>query len=137
MENLLVHYYFERYLLDVVITTLEKGISASKLDTHQFLPPMDVWGFPKHPGKTAILSPETDLSVALRSFINKNRACLLEADSWLGTWIHPSSHCYYLDITTSRQDLAEARQEALERGQLEGRKIVALYNSLRDETVYL
>ncbi len=53
--------------------------------------------------------------------------------------VHYYFERYLLDvvITTSRQDLAEARQEALERSQLEGRKIVALYNSLRDETVYL
>ena len=44
---------------------------------------------------------------------------------------------YYLDITTSRKDLDEARKEAIERGKQDGRRIVALYNSKRDQTVYL
>ena len=42
---------------------------------------------------------------------------------------------YYLDITTSRKDLDEARKEAIERGKQDGRRIVALYNSKRDQTV--
>jgi hypothetical protein len=34
--TLLDRYYFERYLLEVAIVTLEIGVSASKLDTRQF-----------------------------------------------------------------------------------------------------
>lgn len=135
--TLLEQCYFEKYVLEVVITTLEKGMSTSKLDTYQFLVPVDAWGFPKHPGKTAILPPDADLVTELKTFIQANRVYLLEADSWLGTWIHPSSHDYYLDITTSCESLDDARQKALEKGEEEGRKIVALYNSQRDLTVYL
>lgn len=134
---LLEEYYFEKYLLEVAITTLEKGMSASKLSTYQFLAPIDAWGFPKYPGKTAILPPECDLLRELRAFISLNRPFLLEADSWLGTWIHPVSRYYYLDVTTSRVELDEARREAISRSQQEGRKIVALYNSKREQTVYL
>src|SRR5947209_8695638 len=97
-KALLEEYYFEKYLLEVAIATLEKGMSASKLSTYQFLAPIDVWGFPKYPGKTAILPPESDLLRELRAFISRNRPLLLEADSWLGTWIHPGSRYYYLDV---------------------------------------
>jgi hypothetical protein len=62
---------------------------------------------------------------------------LREADSWLGTWINPHTGEYYLDITTSRQDLAEAQATARAISLREGRKIVALYNSKLDQTVYL
>jgi hypothetical protein len=130
-------YYFEKYILDVAIATLEKGISASRLATYQFLSPIDAWGFPKYPGKTAILPPDVDLVAELKAFIQANRSYLLEADSWLGTWIHPSSHYYYLDVTMSCESLEEARNKAIERGERGGRKIIALYNSLREETVYL
>jgi hypothetical protein len=136
-ETLLEHYYFEKYLLEVAIATLEKGLSASKLNTYQFLAPVDAWGFPKYPGKTAILPPDSDLLAELRAFIHLNRDYLLEAESWLGTWIHPSTRDYYLDITMSCENLEEARKKALEVSREEGRKIVALYNSKRDQTVYL
>ena len=136
-QALLETYSFEKYLLEVAITTLEKGMSASKLSTYHFLLPTDAWGFPKYPGKTAIVTSESDLLEDLRAFIALNRSFLLEADSWLGTWIHPISHCYYLDVTTSRVELEEARREAISRSQQEGRNIVALYNSKREQTVYL
>ncbi len=136
-EMLLERYYFEKYLLEVAITTLEKGISASKVDLYQFLAPTDSWGFPKYPDKTAILPPESDLVAELRAFINLNRIYLLEADSWLGTWIHPSSRSCYIDITMSCESLEEARKKAHERSKEGGRKIVALYNSKRDQTLYL
>ncbi len=136
-ETLLAEYYFERYVLEVAITTLEKGGSASKLNTYQFLPPVDAWGFPKYPGKTVILPSHVNLFEELKTFIQMYRSVLLEADAWLGTWINPSTRQCYLDITTSHEDLDEARKEAIERGKQEGRKVVALYNSKRDQTVYL
>lgn len=130
-------YLFERYVLDVAITTLRDGVSASKINSHRFLQPVDAWGFPKYPGKTAILPPGTDLVAALKLFIATNAALLAEEDAWLGTWINPHTQHYYLDITTSRADLEEARRVALACGARDGRRIVALYNSLRQETVYL
>jgi hypothetical protein len=128
---------FEKYVLNVATATLEKGVTASKLDTYQFLAPVDAWGFPKYPGRTVILPPEADLVEALKAFITDNESALREADSWLGTWINPHTGQYYLDITTSRQDLAEARATARAISLREGRKIVALYNSKLDQTVYL
>ena len=136
-QSQLARYYFEKYVLEVAITTLEHGVAASKLDTYQFLQPVDTWGFPKYPGKTAILPPEVDLVDELKNFISAHESLLRETDCWLGTWINPQTQHYYLDITTSHHDLNEARRMALEIGDREGRRIVALYNSKRNETIYL
>ena len=136
-QSQLAQYHFEKFILEVAIMTLEQGISASKLDTYQFLAPIDAWGFPKYPGKTAILPPEVDLVDELKKFISAYEFHLREPDCWLGTWINPQTQHFYLDITTSRDDLNEAKALALEVSQREGRKIVALYNSKRNETIYL
>jgi len=130
-------YYFERYVLDIAIATLEKGGVASKPETYESLPPVDSWSFPKYPQRTAILPPDVDLVEEIKRFIAANEAYLKEPDCWLGTWINPHTKHYYLDITTSCDDLDEARQVAQEISHREGRKIVALYNSKRDQTVYL
>ena len=130
-------YYFERYVLDVAIATLEKGGVASKPETREFLPPIDSWSFPKHPKQTAILPPDVDLVEEIKKFIAANEAYLEEADCWLGTWINPHTRHYYLDITTSCDDLDKARAIAQETSLREGRKIVALYNPKRNQTVYL
>lgn len=133
----LEQHYFEKYVLEVAIATLEKGVTASKLDTYQFLAPVDAWGFPKYPGQTVILPPEANLVSALKAFIAENEVYLRETDCWLGTWINPETGECYLDITTSCPDLDEARRMAREISQYEGRKIVALYNSKREQSVYL
>ena len=130
-------YSFERYVLDVAIATLQYGITTSNIDSYQFLEPVDAWGFPKYPGRTAIVPPGEDLATALKRFIFDNGSSLREPDAWLGTWINPQTDHYYLDITTSYQDFDEAKQIAIEIGEKEGRRIVALYNSRRQETVYL
>jgi len=130
-------YRFERYVLDVAIATLEKGMSASKLDTYQFLAPVDAWGFPKYPSKTVILPPDASLREELERFIAVNEMYLREPDCWLGTWINPHTKHFYLDITTSCEDLEKARQVAMDISTREGRKIVAIYNSKLERTVYL
>lgn len=130
-------YYFERYVLDIAIATLEKGGVASRLETYEFLPPADSWSFPKYPQRTAILPPDVDLVEEIKKFIATNEAYLKEPDCWLGTWVNPRTKHYYLDVTTSRDDLDEAREVAQETSRREGRKIVALHNSKRDQTVYL
>ena len=133
----LEQWYFERYLLDVAIATVEKGVIAAKLATYQLLPPIDAWGFPKYPSKTTILPPEIDLVAELRTFIEINETYLNEMDCYLGTWVNPHTKHYYLDITTSCADLEEARRIARAISMKEDRKIVALYNSRREQTVYL
>jgi hypothetical protein len=128
---------FEKYVLEVANATLENGGAVSKLETYQLLPPADDWKFPKYPNRTVILPPEVDLVEELKKFILANEPFLREPNCWLGTWINPHTHCFYLDITMSVLDFDEARKIALEIGHREGRKIVALYNSERNEIVYL
>jgi hypothetical protein len=98
---------------------------------------MDVWAFPKYPSKTAILPQDVPLIEALRDFILANELFLREPDCWLGTWIHPQTHEFYLDIATSCAELNLARQMTFEASQREGRRIVAIYNSKHKETIYL
>jgi len=136
-QSRLALYYFEKYALEVVIATIENGGTASKLDGYQLLPPADAWEFPKYPARTLILPPEADLVEELKNFISANEPLLREPDCWLGTWIHPGTGCFYLDITTSCNDLNEAKRVALEISERAGRRIVALYNSRRKETIYL
>lgn len=128
---------FEQYIQEVARATFEQGGTASRLEGSRLLPLLDTWQFPKYPGRTVILPPTTDLVEALKRFISANEMFLREPDCWLGTWINPQTGCFYLDITTSRDDLDEARRLALEISAREGRKIVAIYNSWRRETVYL
>ena len=129
--------YYEKYILDVAIATLEHGGVTSKVDTYQFLESIDAWGLPKYPGKTVILTPEADFVEELRQFIQANYADLLEADAWLGTWVDPLTQRYYLDITLICPALEEAKREAQERSRQEGRPVVAVYNFKRNQTVYL
>jgi len=136
-ETQLETYYFKRYILEVAIATLEQGMTASKLETYRFLPPVDAWGFPKYPGRTVILPPGADLSEELVKFVEANEPHLREPDCWLGTWINPHTQHCYLDITTSCRCLEEARRVAMELSTKGGRKIVAIYNAKLDETVYL
>jgi hypothetical protein len=129
--------YYEKYLLDIAIITLEQGGVTSKVDTFQFLDAIDAWGLPKYPGRTVILTPEANLVEELRQFIDENEQDLLEPDAWLGTWVDPQTQRYYLDITIIRPILEEAKREALERSKQEGRSVVAVYNFKRNQTVYL
>jgi hypothetical protein len=74
---------------------------------------------------------------ALKRFIIVNNDHWSEPNTWLGTWINPQTHEYYLDITTSRQSLDETRRQAIIVGLIEGRNIVAIYNPAREQTIYL
>jgi hypothetical protein len=133
----LIDYTFERYIQSLARATLKHGGTASKLEGYERLPLMDAWQFPRYPGKTVILPPEADLVEGLKRFISTNENFLREPGCWLGTWINPQTHCFYLDITTSCTDLNEAKRVALEISAREGRRIVAIYNSRRKETVFL
>jgi hypothetical protein len=137
LQSQLTGYFFEKYIQKVATATFQQGGTASQLDGYQLLPLMDTWQFPKYPAKTVILPPATDLVQALKNFISANETFLREPGCWLGTWINPQTSCFYLDITTSCNDLNEAKRMALEISDREGRKIVAIYNSKRKETIYL
>ncbi len=128
---------YEEYILRVAAETLKNGGSASRLNAETFLPPMDVWSFPKYPSRTEILPPTVDLETELRKFVIQNESFLSEANCWLGTWINPRTGDYYLDIATGIAELSEARRAAKKASLTEGRKIVAIFNSKRNETVYL
>ncbi|GER88612.1 hypothetical protein KDW_27740 [Dictyobacter vulcani] len=136
-ESLLERYHFDKYVLDVCIATIEQGGVTSKLDTHQFLSPIDAWAIPKYPDKTVILPPNADLKQALISFITCNEAYLLYSDCWLGTWIEPETHNCYLDIISLCFCLDEAVQRARALSLSAQRKIVALYDFKRGEAIYL
>ena len=127
----------EEYILRVVSKTIKHGGSASRPGEENFLPLMDVWSFPKYPSRTAILPSSADLAFELREFVIHNEALLNEADCWLGTWINPRSGEYYLDIATGVADLAEARNAAKRISLVDGRTIVAIFNSKKNEIVYL
>jgi hypothetical protein len=128
---------FEQYIPRIAAMTLKDGGAAFKLDSCQFLEPMDIWAFPKYPSRTAILPRSINLMEAFRCFISTNEQFLREPDCWLGTWIHPQTGDFYLDIATGCRDFAEASIQALEASQHDGRKIVAIYNSKRRQTIYL
>jgi len=129
--------YFERYVLDVCSATIERGGVTSKIDTGQFFSATEAWGLPKYPDRTVILPHGADLVQEITAFISHNELYLKEPDCWLGTWIHPSTgHCY-LDITAIYSCLEDARNEAIVLSQSSQRKIVALYDFKREETVYL
>ncbi len=127
----------ETFIQEIAVTTIENGGVAFDLNTCQFIPPIDRWEFPKYPSKTLILPAATDLVAALQGFISSNEEWLREADCWLGTWVHPQTHEFYLDFTTGCEDLEAARTMALEASQRDGRRIVAIYNSKRKQIVYL
>lgn len=125
------------YLKVIVSKTLQNGGTASKPATRQFLPIQDLWCFPKYPSKTAILPPNVNLIEEINSFISKNEKFLNEDDCWLGTWVHPITGEYYLDVSTGVENLEEARSIAFQAGKIEGREIVAIFNPKENRTVFL
>jgi hypothetical protein len=78
-----------------------------------------------------------NLTDELKNFILANEPFLREPDCWLGTWVNPQTEQFYLDIVTSCDDFDEARKLALDFSHREGRKIVAIYNAKREQTIYL
>ena len=136
-DTLLKNCYFERYLLDVCIATMERGGVTSNINTYQFFPSTEAWGVPKYPDRTVILYPGTNLPRAIAVFIGANGNLLREPDCWLGTWIDPATGNCYLDITAIHLCLEEALREAIVLNQSAQRKIVALYDFKREQSIYL
>ena len=125
------------YLERVSELTLEQGWAVSNSVTKEFLHQADAWGFPKYPDRTVILPPDADLIEALGSFIVANAVHLQEANCWLGTWVQPRTGDIYLDITTSCKDLHETLRVTARINATSKRRIIAVYNSSLDKTVYL
>jgi hypothetical protein len=136
-SHLLAQYYFERYVLEVCIATLERGGTTSRPDTYQFLSSLEAWGLPKYPDRTVILPPDANLPEEVIVFIHRNAELFEEQDCWLGTWINPQTNHCYLDITCIYTHLDEAQREATALCHRAQRKIVALYDFKRERTVYL
>ena len=128
---------FDQYLEAVAEETLKHGGSASKPALCTFLPAQDLWSFPKYPAKTVILPPTVNLTDELRKFITQNADALNEEDCWLGTWIHPQTREYYFDIATGIENIDKAREVAVQAGQRDGRKIVAMFNPCKRQTIFL
>jgi hypothetical protein len=128
---------FQTYISQVVSATMKEGGTASRPKTCEFLPARDLWSFPKYPARTAILPATVNLRDELKNFITANETFLDEADCWLGTWINPASGEYYLDVATGCEDLSEAKDMCAQAGIREGRAVVALFNSKRNETLFL
>ena len=133
----LEQYYFELYVLEVCIATLERGGTTSRPDTYQFLSSIEAWGLPKYPDRTVILPPDANLPQEVTAFIHNNANFFKEKNCWLGTWIDPQTSCCYLDITCIYTCLDDARREAILLCRRAQRKIVALYDFKRERTVYL
>lgn len=136
-ESPLERYLFDKYILDVCIATLKQGGVTSKLDTYQFVSPIDAWAIPKYPDQTVILSPSADLQAAVTSFVIQNEIYLRMPDCWLGTWIEPDTHNCYLDVSSLCFCLDDAVQEARALSRRAQRKIVALYDFKRGQAIYL
>ncbi len=129
--------HYKTYLAEVAARTLQSGGTASKPATYEFLPVRDLWCFPKYPSKTIILPSTADLLKALQEFIEDNKALLNEPDCWLGTWVHPETGEYYLDVSTGIQNVEEAKRTAIQAGIIEGRQIVAMFNPAKNQTIFL
>jgi len=128
---------FQKFLLDIISQTIDRGGVSTDIKSQAILPPANTWSFPKYPSKTRILPPDLDLQKELEKFIDKNEELLLEEGCFLGIWINPNTKNYYLDITTSVEDLEKAKKVAKKISRKEGRKIVSIYNSHLDKTIYL
>ena len=112
------------------------GVSAS-IDQRKLLNPRDSWYFPKYSSRTRIVPQTANLFVELEKFVKDNMELLIEENTFLGVWLNPNTHHYYLDITTSIDDLDIAKKTAKEISRREGRKIVTLYNPYLNKTEYL
>lgn len=130
-------YRFDKFILEVAIATYVDGGATARIDTREFLGLVDKWGFPKYPEKTAILPSDTDLVTALKVFVQENETYLIEPNVYLGTWINPQNNQYYLDIMAAYDSREEALRLAKEHSRKGGRRIVALYHFLTDETYYI
>ena len=126
------------YFLDKVRDlTLEQGWAVSNPNTHEFLRPVNVWGFPKYPDRTVILPSDADLTASLETFIEVSALHFEESNLWLGTWKRPLTGEIYLDIATSYPELTDALAVTAHISGVSRRKIIAVYNSGLGVTVYL
>ncbi len=128
----------DKKLVKKVKIILEKtgGVSAN-LRQQKILPDQDWWMFPKYPSITKILPQKIDLELEIGNFVKENMQLLAEKDTYLGIWLNPKTKDYYFDVTTAVDDKKQALEKARKVSMKEGRNIVAIYNPIRDETIFL
>ena len=130
-------YALRRHLQQIITATYKQGGATARLEPAEMLGPVDIWMFPKHPGKTVIVPPGRALLPAIQTFVQLHRAALCEQDAWLGTWVSPITGYWHIDITMGCCDFNQAQQQAFAYSVRDGRAIVALYNMRQRRTVYL
>lgn len=120
----------------IVNRTLQHGGATFSLATSSFAEPENYWYFPKHPSRTRIVDLQR-LSAELQSFLDENADVCHVPDSWIGTWINPTSGKCYLDITTRLADKTEALRVARAVSTAEARKVVTIYNPFLHQTEHV
>jgi len=127
----------EKILHLLIRKTNKTGGATADMEKKKLLVPKNAWFFPKYSSKTKIIPLNTNLLKELETFVNDNKGLFLEKNTFLGVWLNPNTQHYYLDVTTSVEDLNFAKKTAKEISIREGRKIVTLYNPKLNKTVYL
>jgi hypothetical protein len=120
----------------IVRMTVDHGGTTADLRTMKILPAIDAWYFPRFPEWTMIVAL-TDLDSSVSHFIEVHREMLITGNLWLGTWINPETRTCYLDLITRTADAQEALALARRYSRYGGRKIIAICNPSRRQTLDL
>lgn len=119
----------------IQLTERDGGVTFD-IRTSSVLNPSDVWFYPKYPECTAIVEKSL-VTNALYDFVAQEHERFHEDGCYLGLWRNPHTDTFYIDITTRSASkeyaVDEARRISIERG----RKIVSIYNPVRNQTVYI
>jgi hypothetical protein len=126
----------DELLHQIVARTVQDGGATFDLAALAFAGPGDFWYFPRYPSRTRMVDL-SGLYEEISAFVEHNREICAHAAVWLGTWINPHSGKCYLDLTTRLADRDEALREARRVSEVEGRKIVTIYNPALDRTEYV
>jgi hypothetical protein len=118
----------------IVRATLDHGGTTADLRTMKIVPAIDAWYFPRFPERTMIVAL-TDLDSSVSRFIEVHRETLITGNLWLGTWINPETRACYLDLITRTADQHEALHLARRYSRDGGRKIIAICNPSRRQTL--
>lgn len=121
----------------VIEEIMQSGGASVDVKRQIIVQPQDYWMFPKYPSKTRIIPKTMDLKREIDKYLEDCKVQLHEKGVYFGIWLNPKTNEYYLDITMTVGEMKEAILVAKKISIDEGRKIVAIYNPLRNETVYL
>ena len=126
----------DTFLAHPITVAEEMGGVTASIRAQTVIPPQDVWYVPRNPDIALRVDKEESV-LSLATFVNTHNDTLMFSDALLGIWINPETHKYCFDIIDSKQTLSEARQDAEKINEGTEEKIVAIYNPLKKETVYL